>query len=645
VILKTSVRLTIIVYVLLGLGSVATSQETPAQDSARIISFLNQTIEWYREQVTHLQTATETGGAGTAQENRQIADQVVRGAFEFARARATAIAKQNRPASDAQSPDVTESESVTQLAAQADKEVKGLEGELETSHRKLESSSGKARQAVLSLIAETQSELDLAKAKRDALRSMLDFLASTTVSGPGATGLQAQIEARARSVPGELTKPLGSSDASHSGAATARPADLPAPTPIVAAKPDPPGIWSLLIDLFNLSRRLQALDSAIQSTDALEQTSKQLRTPLVAKLLELTKEGDELAVAADTAGKSTLDQYKQDLDHLTAEFKQVSAANLPLSKQAVLLSVYQRGLSSWETEMRGRFASERRNLLVRLAALLLLIAALFVVSRFGRRAILRYVHDVRRRSQFLLLRKLVLWFTIAIIVGFSFAGEIGSVATFAGLLTAGVAVALQNVIVSIAGYFFLIGKLGIRVGDKVQISGVTGEVVEIGLVRIHLMELSAGAPEIPTGRVVAFSNSIVFQPGVGLFKQIPGTTFRWHEVTVTLPAETDSSVARERMQEGVEAAFADYQADMTKQSRHMEETFSATSVKELRPKIRVNFTAAGLEVVVRYPIDSRHGSEIDERVTAELLKAVDREPKLRTAGTAVNLKLRTDLMV
>src|SRR5205823_12514933 len=145
-----------------------------------------------------------------------------------------------------------------------------------------------------------------------------------------------------------------------------------------------------------------------------------------------------------------------------------------------------------------------------------------------------YIHDVRRRYQFLLLRRVVMWVAIILIIVLAFATQLGSAVTFAGLITAGVAVALQNVIVSVVAYFFLIGKYGIRVGDRVQIAGVTGEVVEIGLVRIHVMELSGPGDAQPTGRVVAFSNSIVFQPGPGVFKQIPGTSFIWHEMKLTL---------------------------------------------------------------------------------------------------------------
>lgn len=57
--------------------------------------------------------------------------------------------------------------------------------------------------------------------------------------------------------------------------------------------------------------------------------------------------------------------------------------------------------------------------------------------------------------------------------------------------------------------FFLIGKYGVRVGDRVQVAGVTGDVVDVGLVRLHLLEV--GADGLRTGRVVVFSNAVLFQ--------------------------------------------------------------------------------------------------------------------------------------
>ena len=147
----------------------------------------------------------------------------------------------------------------------------------------------------------------------------------------------------------------------------------------------------------------------------------------------------------------------------------------------------------------------------------------------------------------------------------------GSLATFAGLLTAGVAVAMQSVLVSIVGYFFLIGKYGIRVSDRVQIGSVTGEVIDLGLVRLHLMELSGQGP---TGRVVAFANSIVFQASGGIFKQIPGVNLAWHDMTLTLPSNADPYAMKEKLPATANRVLSEYSEDMARQTREIQKTYS-----------------------------------------------------------------------
>ena len=357
-----------------------------------------------------------------------------------------------------------------------------------------------------------------------------------------------------------------------------------------------------------------------------------MRAPLLVNLKALSVRGDELAKAADTAGPAELQQQKQQLDALAAEFKQASAAALPLSKQRILLRLYQQSLANWRSVIAGRRSTELKGLIARLTILGLVIGMVVAGSALWRRAVYRYVHNPRRRYQALLLRKFVMWFLVAVIIAFSFASKLGSIVTFAGLITAGVVVALQNVVLSMVGYFLLIGKYGIRVGDRVQIGGVTGEVIDIGLVRIHLMELSSDE-YLPTGRVVAFANTIVFQPTAGLFKQIPGTNFLWHEITLKLAPETDYAKVKERLLRVVEDVLADYQDELKRQSRAMEHSFVSASANEFRPKVQVRFMSSALEAVIRFPVDLQRASEIDERVTHELLHELDREPRLKLVSS------------
>ncbi len=195
-------------------------------------------------------------------------------------------------------------------------------------------------------------------------------------------------------------------------------------------------------------------------------------------------------------------------------------------------------------------------------------------------------------------------------------------------------------ILSIAGYFFLIGKYGVRAGDRVQIAGVTGDVVDIGLVRLQLMEVTGGIAPRPTGRVVAFSNAVVFQASSGMFKQIPGTDFLWHEISLTLDPNSNYRQVEQRMMEAVNKVFAEYRDKMEIQRRNVERSLNST-LAAFAPESRLHLTQTALEVVIRYPVEMSSAGEIDDRITRELLDAIERDPKLRlqvTAGPSIRME-------
>jgi small-conductance mechanosensitive channel len=609
--------------------------------STGLLQYLDQTISWYRQLDLQRQMATEPEEALAVNENQQIANQVVSLAFDFARVQAESIEKAaaSAQAGAAGEAGASRYQALRRMIASLDQQVRSDQTELESLRQKLAADPARQREALQARIDETKSELDLVQVRRDSLRSMADFVGGSSAGGLGATGIREQIEALARSVPGALAKPVTTQGAPAPVTAPMSPAPV---SPM--RKSELSGVWGLAVDVFALSSRLRTLGDAIQLTDALSQNLKALRAPLVGALRDLSKRGDELAALADASDAIVLVQQKAVLDALTAQFKRTSDRVLPLSKQGILLDLYKKNLTNWRESLETRHATELRDLLVRLGMLALLLLAIVGGAELWRRAIFGYVHDPRRRYQYLLLRKIVVWSVFAIVLVFSFANELGSLATFAGLITAGVAVALQSVILSVVAYFFLIGRYGIRVGDRVQVAGVTGEVVEVGLVRFHMIELVSGGEKIASGRVVAFSNSIVFQSSAGFFKQIPGTNFVWHEVTVTVSAGSDYLLAETRLRTVVETTFADYRDEMDKQSRLIERTLTTAPAVALQPTSRLHPTASGVDVVIRYPVDLMHAAEIDDRVTRELLSAMAREPTLTQSGSGKPpLQLRTDI--
>jgi hypothetical protein len=630
--LRNSIKSILIPLLLAGAAGAYVAQDATSTGSVRsqILPLLTQTIDWYRQTQQEQHLATEPSDLTFMADNRRIADQVVSLAFEFARQEEQRLAKQSKT-NQAVNPSgaLSEYESLIQTSAQTDQLVQQTQNEVESLKQGLEKASASKRSRIAAQLAETQSELALFQARQQGLHSMLDFLSEAS-TGTGTIGLRSQIEELARSVPTALSNANGSE---NTPAANQQPS--PTATNIINKLPSA-NMWALAEDLFQLSSKRHTLVNEMHATEALEQSSKQLRAPLINRFRQLIETGNQLAKQADTSNQQGLAQERQQLDALTAEYKQLSATLAPLSKQAILLDLYKRNLSNWQADVGGAFKDKIKSLIVRLLGLAMVLGAVFVIGEIWRKAIFRYVHDSRRRYQFLLIRRIVLWTAAGIVLIFAFVAELGALATFAGLITAGVAVALQSVIVSMVGYFFLIGKFGIRVGDRVQAGTVNGEVVEIGLVRFHLMELStAGADAVPTGRVVAFSNSVVFQSGSALFKQIPGTNFIWHEISLKFAPEIDYRVLRARLDEATNTALAPYRDLLERQRRQMEMTLSSIAETELKPRVRIHFTTSALEVVVRFPVVLEKAGEIDEQVVSELFAAVDREPKLKLIDSTI----------
>jgi hypothetical protein len=137
--------------------------------------------------------------------------------------------------------------------------------------------------------------------------------------------------------------------------------------------------------------------------------------------------------------------------------------------------------------------------------------------------------------------------------------------------------------------------------------------------------------------VVAFSNSIVFQAAAGVFKQIPGTNFVWHELKLTLASDTDYHVVRERLVKAVEAVLSKHKGDMDAQRRYMEMNLSSVSRADLESRVHLRYTSAGIEVTVRYPVEIGKAAETDDQLMRQLLAESARDPKFQVLSSEVPL--------
>jgi len=583
-----------------------------------IIQMLDETVDWYRTLGAQLKIATEPSDLLILSENRQIANQVVALAFDVARAGADFIAQ---GASAEAPPEDDSGASAPTLAARRrklDAQILSIQGEIDSTRQTLAAAQPKNRVVLQAKIAELQGVLDLINVKKDILSSLVGVAGAS--GGGNADALRSQIDAMAVALP--------AASLASAPAAAGAPKTAAAPNPLTAAagSESPPasrfGLWDVAADVFKLSEKMSAVDAVDRRTQALATYLARIRARLVDQMRALSARGDELMAQADSADGATLIRVRGQLDAIVSEFKQASPFLVPLSKQGALLDQYRRSLENWHGSIRGQSREALKSLGIRAGILVLILSVVFTVSRLWHRAVLKYVQDSRRRHQLLLVRRIALWSLVVAIIGFTFASELSSIVTFAGLITAGVAVAMQSVLVSIVGYFFLIGKYGIRVGDRVQIGEVSGEIIELGMVRMYLMELAGHGSFGPTGRVVAFPNSVVFQVSTGLFKQIPGVNFGWHDMTLSLPAGVDYASTKQKLFAAANEALADFREEIERQTRELERTTMSSAGGDAAPTVQLSYSAKGVDARVCYPVHLPHAAEIDERMSKALLQVV-----------------------
>lgn len=578
------------------------------------LQILDQTVDWYRTLATQQQSSTQPSDLLIYYANQQTATQVVNLAFDLVRANAELISSEanaDKQSAGSQPQNDAELQAKT-LRDQRD----AVQTELAATKTREHSALAAGKAELDSKVAELQGELDMVNARLNLLDMMSTFVNQNNSRIASANALKAHIDAIAASVPG-LTSAAASSPSAVTAASEGASSKVVTPLNPSGAGEEGAriGLWGMVTNVVALGRKGSTILAIDQSTATLQDMFTAVRSAPMQRLETMSQQSEALARRADSAQGAELKDVRNQLDTLAWLFQQTSAMLVPVIKEGVLLEQYRHNLSSWHEAVERQYREALRTLLVRASILVGVLLIVFTGGEIWRRMVLRYTMELRRRQQLLLIRKLTVGAIVLVILGLTLFTELGSFATFAGLITAGVAVAMQSVLTCIVGYFLLIGKYGLRVGDRVQIGSVAGEIIDLGLIRLHLMEFGADGRLGATGRVVAFPNSIVFQATGGLFRQIPGVSLVWHEVVVTLPAGRDYGTFKTQLLPLLTGVLQEYRDVIEQQSRQIERSTASASMPAAEPQVQLRLSAGSTEVVVRYPVQLERAAEIDEKVS------------------------------
>ena len=266
--------------------------------------------------------------------------------------------------------------------------------------------------------------------------------------------------------------------------------------------------------------------------------------------------------------------------------------------------------SRWSAAVEARRRSALHGLVGSLAGVLSIVFGAILINRGIGQAFRQT--DRRRLHQLRTVSKLAVQVTGVLLVLLILFGPPTQMTTLIGLATAGLTVALKDFIVGFFGWFVLLGRNGLHIGDWVEIEGVSGEVIDIGLLKTVLLEVgnwtSTGHP---TGRRVAFLNSFAIEGH--FFNFSTAGQWLWDQLVVTLPSTADPYKIAEQI---VELVGRETESDARQAEQDWRRVTARYGVREFsaKPAVELRPGGAGLEVAVRYITRAPQRFEVKSRL-------------------------------
>jgi small-conductance mechanosensitive channel len=257
------------------------------------------------------------------------------------------------------------------------------------------------------------------------------------------------------------------------------------------------------------------------------------------------------------------------------------------------------------------------------------VVLLYFVARFARAQISRHIEEVNRRHT---LRKAVGYGYAGLLVLFGialFADSLEGFGTVLALVLAGIAVALQDVLKSVVGWLYISSRSGIQVGSRVEVAGVTGDVIDIGVLKTTLLEVgNLVYGRQSTGRMVTIPNYQMLSANV--FVSGADNPFVWQEVKVTVTFESDWQRAETILREIGEELHSEIAPELEVGFRRLERRY-ALKYGTLTPIVYLTLPGSGVELTLRFLVHARRRRGSLDRVSRRMLVAFAQEPNVRMA--------------
>lgn len=279
---------------------------------------------------------------------------------------------------------------------------------------------------------------------------------------------------------------------------------------------------------------------------------------------------------------------------------------------------------------------ESSGLLLQLAYFVFLVFLILVFSFIVRKTIVKTVSDNKMRYRIKKIVRIISYALILLLALISFTGKVQYFTLTIGLISAGIAFALQEVILSVAGWVAIFSSNMFKPGDRIEVDQVKGDVIDIGVLRTTLMEIGEWVRgDNYTGRIVQISNSIAFKGVVRNYST--DFPFVWDQIVLPIKYNSDIKLAMTRFKQIADDQLKDYAAFAKEHWKKMLKKYLLENAN-IDPVITIELTDNWIELNLRYVVDYKARKSTKHKLYTRIHQAIlESKDKISLASTTLDI--------
>lgn len=264
------------------------------------------------------------------------------------------------------------------------------------------------------------------------------------------------------------------------------------------------------------------------------------------------------------------------------------------------------------------------------------IIVIFTIIGFIKNIIPRYVKESNSRYRTRKFVNYIGYLLIILLIMVVYSRQLSGLTVFLGVAGAGIAFALQEVIASVAGFIAINFSNFYKVGDRVMLGGIKGDVVDIGILRTSMMQIGDWVNgDLYNGKIVRVANSFVFKEPV--YNYSGDFPFLWDEITIPIKTESDYKYGEEKFREILNDILGDYAKGAQHSWTKMTEKMMVENA-QVTPMVTMIFDENWITFTLRYVVDFKKRRGTKHLIFTKILDAVrNSEGKLTIASAAMEI--------